>query len=168
MPLPAYATDECFALAFDEVVVPLARAFRPDLIVAQLGVDAHHDDPQTELGLTMPGYRSLVRGIIGLADELCDGRLAALGGGGYHIVEVVPLAWTWVLAELGGVQLGDEVPEAWRAHVRSRLDCEPPTSMGERDRFDSPAERAERVLELTAERVREVRVAVFPHHGLTP
>ncbi len=86
VPLPAYATDECFSLAFDEVVVPLARAFRPDLIVAQLGVDAHHDDPQTELGLTIPGYRSLVRGIIGLADELCDGRLAALGGGGYHIV----------------------------------------------------------------------------------
>lgn len=168
VPLPAYATDECFSLAFDEVVVPLARAFRPDLIVAQLGVDAHHDDPQTELGLTIPGYRSLVRGIIGLADELCDGRLAALGGGGYHICEVVPLAWTWLLAELGGVQLGDDVPETWRLHVRSRMECEPPTSMGERDRFDSPAERAERVLELTAERVREVRAAVFPHNGLTP
>ena len=80
VPLPAYATDECFEVAFDEVVVPLARAFGPDIIVAQLGVDAHHADPQTELGLTLPGYRRLVRGIIGLADELCDGRLAALGG----------------------------------------------------------------------------------------
>ncbi len=83
-----------------DVVAPLARAFRPDIIVAQLGVDAHYSDPQTELALTLPGYRALVRGIIGLADELCEGRLAALGGGGYHIVDVVPLAWTWVLAEL--------------------------------------------------------------------
>lgn len=168
VPLPAFATDECFALAFGDVVAPLAHAFRPDIVVAQLGVDAQHDDPQTELGLTLPGYRSLVRGIIGLADELCDGRLAALGGGGYHIVRVVPLAWAWVMAELGGVQLSDEVPEVWRAKVRSRLGGEPPRSMGERDRFDSPAERAERVLAQTAERVSEVREAVFPHHGLVP
>ena len=40
VPLPLGATDECFALAFNDVVVPLARAFRPDVIVAQLGVDA--------------------------------------------------------------------------------------------------------------------------------
>jgi acetoin utilization protein AcuC len=168
VPLPAYATDECFALAFDQVVVPAARAFQPDIIVAQLGVDAHHDDPQTELGMTIPGYRSLVRGIIGLADELCDGRLAALGGGGYHIVEVVPLAWTWLMATLGSVELSDEVPEVWREHVRSRLGCEPPHSMGAHDHFESPPERAERVLELTAERVREAREAVFPHLGIAP
>lgn len=168
VPLPAYATDECFAIAFDEVVVPLARAFHPDIIVAQLGVDAHHDDPQTELGLTIPGYRSLVRGIMGLADELCEGRLAALGGGGYHIVDVVPLAWTWLMAELSGVELADEVPESWREHVRSRLDCEPPLSMGAHDRFNSPPERAARVLELTWLRVEELKVAVFPHLGLAP
>lgn len=168
VPLPAYATDECFALAFGEVVVPLARAFMPDLIVAQLGADAHHADPQTELGLTMPGYRSLVRGIIGLADELCAGSLVALGGGGYHIVDVVPLAWTWVLAELGGAELSDEVPETWREHVRSRLECEPPRSMGKDDHFDSPPERAANVLALTEKQVRDVRASVFGHHGLTP
>jgi len=166
VPLPPFATDECFALAFDEVVAPLARAFRPDVVVAQLGVDAHHADPQTDLGLTLPGYRSLVRGLMGLADELCEGRLAALGGGGYHIVEVVPLAWAWVLAELMGRDIADEVPEAWLAPVRSRLGFEPPHSMGARDRFDSPPETADNVLALTAERVREVREAVFPYHGL--
>lgn len=167
VPLPAYATDQCFALAFDEVVAPLARAFGPDIIVAQLGVDAHHADPQTELGLTIPGYRRLVCGIIELADEICEGRLAALGGGGYHIVDVVPLAWTWVLAELGGVALPDQIPDDWRTHVRGRLDCEPPTSMGAHDAFESPEERDVRVMELTRLRVEEVRAAVFPHHGLT-
>ena len=168
VPLPAYATDECFVAAFDEVVVPLAEAFAPDIVVAQLGVDAHHADPQTDLGLTIPGYRSLVRRIVDLADQVCEGRLAALGGGGYHIVEVVPLAWTWVMAYLGGVELGDEVPEVWRDHVRSSLGCEPPVSMGENDRFDSPAERAQNVLELTRRRIMEVRKEVFPHHGLVP
>jgi acetoin utilization protein AcuC len=168
VPLPAYATDECFALAFERVVVPLAKAFRPDIMVAQLGVDAHHADPQTELGLTLPGYRDLVRGIIGLADELCDGRLAALGGGGYHVVEVVPRAWAWVMAELADVSISDEVPESWRAGVRARLGGDPPRSMGATDRYESPQERADNVLALTAERVREARAAIFPHHGLEP
>lgn len=166
VPLPSYATDECFALVFNDVVAPLARAFRPDVIVAQLGADAQHQDPQTELGLTLPGYRSLVRGIIGLADELCGGRLVALGGGGYHVVDVVPLAWSWVMAELSGVELPDEVPQAWRERVRERLGCEPPRSMGAHDSFDVAPERATNVLELTSGVVGEVRSAIFPYHGL--
>ena len=72
------------------------------------------------------------------------------------------------MAELSGIELDDSVPETWRSHVRSRLDCEPPHSMGALDRFDSPTERAQRVLALTAERIKETRAAVFPHHGLVP
>jgi acetoin utilization protein AcuC len=166
VPMPIDATDECFQLAFDRVLAPLARAFGPDVIVAQLGADAHHDDPQTDLGLTLPGYRALVTGIIGLADELCDGRLAALGGGGYHIVEVVPLAWTWVMATLLGVELADEVPESWRDHVRALLGGEPPRSLGAHDRYELAPAQAARALELTQIAVAEVRSAVFPRHGL--
>jgi acetoin utilization protein AcuC len=166
VPLPPYATDACFALAFESVVVPLSRAFRPDLVVAQLGVDAHYSDPLTDLGLTLPGYRWLVRGIVSLADELCDGRLAAVGGGGYRIVEVVPPAWAWVMAELSGVRLRDEVPEAWRTRVRSRTNADPPRSMGEHDALDSPALREDSLLAMTEETIRDVRAAVFPHHGL--
>lgn len=168
VPLPPQATDACFALAFEQVAAPLARAFGPDLIVAQLGVDSHHADPLTDLGLTLPGYRSLVRGIVALADEVCGGRLAALGGGGYRIVDVVPPAWAWVMAELGGRELPDEVPESWRAIVRERAHCEPPASMGACDRFPVSAADEASLLAMTAEQVRQTRAAVFPHHGLTP
>jgi len=168
VPMPSFATDDCFALAFDDVVAPLARAFSPDVVVAQLGVDAHYADPQTDLGLTLPGYRSLVRKTISLADELCEGRLVALGGGGYHVVEVVPLAWTWVLAELSGMELSDEVPEDWRTRTQSRLGLEPPRSMGLCDSFSLPAQTAEKVLAATADVVRQTREAVFPLHGLVP
>jgi acetoin utilization protein AcuC len=168
VPLPMGATDECFELAFNEVVAPLATAFRPDVIVAQLGVDAHHRDPQTDLGLTLPGYRTLVSAIVELADELCAGRLAASGGGGYHLVDVVPLAWTWVMAELAGLELPDTVPDVWREHVRARLGCEPPSSMGACDRVGTPPETAAELLALTAEQVRATREAVFGHHRLVP
>ena len=168
VPMPAFATDDCYRLAFDEVVAPLARAFAPDVIVAQLGVDAHHDDPQTDLGMTLPGYRDLVTRIVALADELCGGRLAALGGGGYHVVEVVPRAWTWVMAELMGIELSDEVPESWRRHVCELLESESPRSLGATDRYDLPAEQAASVLEQTEVAVREAREALFALHGLTP
>lgn len=168
VPLPSRATDDCFELAFSEVVEPLARAFAPDVIVAQLGVDAHYADPQTELGLTLPGYRSLVRKTIALADELCAGRLVALGGGGYHAVEVVPLAWTWVLAALLGIELADDVPDAWREGTRSRLGLEPPSSMGLKDSYEVDAETAEKLMAATAEVVAETRAAVFGYHGLAP
>ncbi len=168
VPLPRGATDACFALAMHEVVDPLARAFEPDVIVAQVGVDAHYSDPQTDLGMTLPGYRSVVGDIVSLADELCEGRLAALGGGGYHIVEVVPLAWTWTMSRLLGVELPDAVPEPWRELVRSSLGVEPPTSLGAHDRHEVPAEQADLALALTRDTVREVRALVFPHHGLRP
>lgn len=168
VPMPTFATDACYRLAFDATVVPLARAFAPDVIVAQLGVDAHHDDPQTDLGMTLPGYHDLVRRIIALADELCEGRLAALGGGGYHIVEVVPLAWTWVMAELLGVELDDEVPESWRTHVCETIGHEPPRSLGATDGFELPPEQAASVLEQTEATVREVRELLFPIHGIRP
>lgn len=168
VPLPPYATDECFERAFERVVAPLVRAFGPDVMVAQLGVDAHHADPQTDLGLTLPGFRRLVNGIIDLAEETCEGRLVTLGGGGYHIVEVVPLAWTWVLARLREVDICEGLPEGWREHVRSVVGHEPPRSLGADDEFESPPERAAAVLALTEQAIAQVRAAVFPHHGLVP
>ncbi len=168
VPMPAFATDECYRRAFDEVVVPLARAFAPDVIVAQLGADAHHADPQTDLGLTLPGYRDLVRRVVALADELCDGRLAALGGGGYHIVDVVPLAWTWVMAELLGEELDEAVPEAWRTHVCGLLEMDAPRDLGASDRYELPPEQEAAVLEETAASIAEARAVLFPVHGLEP
>jgi acetoin utilization protein AcuC len=135
VPLPPLATDACYRLAFEEAVVPLARRFAPDLVVAQFGADAHHDDPLTDLGLTLAGHRWLVRGTIALADELCDGRLVALGGGGYAWEHVVPRAWAALAADLAGSALPDPLPEAWRARVRERAHAEPPLRLSD-DSFE--------------------------------
>lgn len=167
VPMPPLATDECYRLAFDEVVAPLVRAFAPDVIVAQLGVDAHYADPLTDLAMTLPGYRDIVRRIMALSEELCAGRLLAIGGGGYHVVEVVPRAWTWVMAELIGIELDDRLPERWREHVcETTGTCDPPTSLGATDRFDLPEDQATAALEQTAVAIEEVRAAVFTRNGL--
>ena len=115
VPMPPGADDACYQLAFEQVVEPAVAAFRPDVIVAQLGADGHRDDPLTQLGLSVAGHQSLVRNIAHLADAVCEGRLAATGGGGYDAFSAVPRIWTCALAELLGVALDEHLPTTWRS-----------------------------------------------------
>jgi acetoin utilization protein AcuC len=119
VPLPPYANGECYRLAFVEAVVPAVRAFRPDVVVAQCGADAHHSDPLTHLALTLPDFRDLYERIISLAEELCGGRIVAMGGGGYSWASVVPRAWTLLAAALVGEELPAPLPAEWLARVRA-------------------------------------------------
>lgn len=115
--MPPEADDECYALAFGRVIAPAIRAFAPDAIVVQCGADAILEDPLSHLGLSLAGYRSLVRSIVGLADEVCEGRIAACGGGGYAWWSAVPLAWTSVMAELLGAAVPPSLPARWREEL---------------------------------------------------
>ncbi len=96
IPMPMYAGNEDYISAFEEIVPPVFEWFKPQVVVAQLGIDAHYSDPLTSLNVTMEGYAYMVERIVGLANKYSQGRLLALGGGGYNL-EVVPLAWTSVL-----------------------------------------------------------------------
>jgi len=57
----------------------------------------------------------------------------ALGGGGYAVIDVVPLVWCHVLAiaQHRGISPLAPVPPAWRLHVREVLDHEPPELMSD-------------------------------------
>jgi acetoin utilization protein AcuC len=145
VPLPPMATDACYRLAFDEVVAPRTVTFAPDLIVAQCGADAHHDDPLTTLGMTLAGHRWLAVSIAALADDVCRGRLVALGGGGYGWENVVPRAWTNVAAALAGVDLAEALPAAWREQAERVSGVTPPFELTT-DRFEVEPVTEERLL----------------------
>lgn len=120
LPLPPFSGDAEYRRAFDEVVAPAVRAFRPDAIVAQCGVDHHHADPLAHMRTTLPLYPDLWRGLHALADELCGGRLVALGGGGYDPFTAPPRAWALLAAKLAGVAVADPLPEDWVTHARGQ------------------------------------------------
>ena len=44
LPLAPYTDDEIYHEAFGQIVPPLVRAFEPDVIVTQLGIDTYHSD----------------------------------------------------------------------------------------------------------------------------
>jgi acetoin utilization deacetylase AcuC-like enzyme len=85
LPLPMGSTDSTYLFAFDTLVVPRLRAFRPELIIIALGVDASQFDPNGRQLVTMAGFHALAERTRALADELCGGRLLIVQEGGYNI-----------------------------------------------------------------------------------
>ncbi len=85
---------------------PLLREFAPDVLVTQQGCDSHRDDPLAHLALSVDGQRASYLALHDLAHEVADGRWVAFGGGGYAVVDVVPRAWTHLLAVVSGSPLG--------------------------------------------------------------
>jgi acetoin utilization protein AcuC len=129
--LPPGTDDAGWLRAFHAVVPPLVREFVPDILVTQHGCDSHFEDPLAHLMLSVDGQRAAYLTLHELAHSICQGRWLATGGGGYAIVDVVPRAWTHLLAIVGGspVDPQTEVPSAWREHVESTLGKRPPAVM---------------------------------------
>ncbi|MFX0593769.1 acetoin utilization protein AcuC [Melissospora conviva] len=122
LPLPPGVEDSAWLRAFHAVVPSVLRAFRPQILITQCGADSHRSDPLADLRLSVDGQRAAHLALRDLAEELCDGRWVATGGGGYALVEVVPRAWTHLLATVTGQPLdpATATPNAWRKLARKR------------------------------------------------
>lgn len=103
VPLPAGTGDTGYQHVFDEILLPLARRFKPQLILASAGYDAHWADPLGMMLLSVSGYASMVRTLVTLAGELCAGRLVLTLEGGYNL-EALALS----IAATFSMLLGDE------------------------------------------------------------
>jgi len=88
VPMPAGCGDAEYVGAFQRILVPVARAFRPDFMLVSCGFDAHVEDPLASMRVTGAGFSALAAIVRHLADELCGGRLAFLLEGGYALVGV--------------------------------------------------------------------------------
>ena len=177
--LPA-ATDDLWLRGFHAVVPGALRAFEPEIIVLQAGCDSHREDPLADLSLTVDGHRSSYLEMVALADELCEGRLIAIGGGGYELVRVVPRSWTHLIAAVLGVPLDPHtaVPESWQsmAHRFTVPERVPQTmSDGESPTY-TPWEPAgadrgagiDRSLSRLDQSILDTRRSVYPLLGLDP
>jgi acetoin utilization deacetylase AcuC-like enzyme len=85
IPLPAGCGDPEYVGAFQRILVPVARAFRPEMILVSCGFDAHADDPLASMEVSGDGYRAMARIVHELATELCGGRQVHLLEGGYAL-----------------------------------------------------------------------------------
>jgi acetoin utilization protein AcuC len=169
--LPAGTGDAGWLRAFDAIVPPLLRSFKPTVLVSQHGCDSHRLDPLAHLELTVDAQRYTQVMLHDLAHELCDGRWLSTGGGGYALVQVVPRTWTHLLAIAAGEPLdpATATPARWRELARSLVGETAPLSMTDGApasylSFASgidPGDPVDRAIMRT-------RAAAFAAHGLLP
>lgn len=103
-PLLPGATDEDFDFVIAEVLDPLVRAYRPDIIVTEIGVDSLRDDPLTLLDWSLAGLDRFLDWTIGM-----NLPWLALGGGGYRRWNVIR-GWSLVWARMIGTALPERRP----------------------------------------------------------
>ncbi len=84
LPVPGGSGDAVFGSLVEHVVVPLARAYEPRLILVSAGYDAHRDDPLADGAVTEEGYRTMTRSLRRVADEL-GAPVGVVLEGGYEL-----------------------------------------------------------------------------------
>jgi len=95
LPMEPGSEDDAFHRAWPQVE-ELLRAARPQIILLQAGADSVAGDPITHMRFTPAAHRHATERLCRLADEFCDGRIIATGGGGYNRRNLA-LAWNEVL-----------------------------------------------------------------------
>ncbi|MDD5559345.1 acetoin utilization protein AcuC [Candidatus Methylomirabilis sp.] len=157
IPLPSSADDEIFLWCFNEVIPPLIDAFQPDILVTQLGIDAHRTDPLSHVGISLGAFVQTVRRLKGVCD-----RWVALGGGGYDLRNVAR-AWTAAWAIMNDREPPALLPESFLARHGG-------LGFSDLTFIDAPAiiegKAKARAWEEARETVGLLRQLVFPRHGI--
>jgi acetoin utilization deacetylase AcuC-like enzyme len=79
-----WGDEECLRV-FNEVLVPVARRFQPQLILVSAGFDAHWADQLAMMRVTITGFAQMAMILKELAAELCQGHLVFTLEGGYNL-----------------------------------------------------------------------------------
>lgn len=98
IPLPPNSTDKT-AKALWKTAEDFIEKFKPEFILFQCGADSLEGDPITQLKLTSKFHGYVATRLSLLATKHCNGKLLAMGGGGYNL-DNIKSAWNDVIDEL--------------------------------------------------------------------
>ena len=109
VPLPPGSGVGAYLTAFERIVLPALRRFRPEMIVVCSGFDASALDPLGRMMLHSEAYREMTKMLMQAADDLCGGRLAMSHEGGYS-ASYVPYCGLAVMEQLSGIKTAIDDP----------------------------------------------------------
>jgi acetoin utilization protein AcuC len=81
--MPPGATDEIFFNYWPKIADFLQR-HQPEFIILQCGADCMAGDPLTHLRYSSQVHYQTAKNMREYAETVCQGRVLALGGGGYN------------------------------------------------------------------------------------
>ncbi|MBN1366980.1 MAG: histone deacetylase [Dehalococcoidales bacterium] len=85
VPMPAASGDHEYHTVFEKIIVPVAKRYKPQLIMVSAGYDIHWSDELAQMQVTTTGIADIVRFIKQLADEFCQGKIVIALEGGYNL-----------------------------------------------------------------------------------
>lgn len=157
VPLPIGTCDKSYLAVFNEIVIPLAKSYDPDIFVLQLGMDALAGDLLAHLELTNNVHAEIVEKILGF-----NRPVLATGGGGYHVDNTVR-GWALIWTVLCGLSQGNDLNLGMGGTMLQSTEW----AGGLRDRVLSVNEaHCEAVEAATHETVQLLTQLVFPHHDI--
>jgi acetoin utilization protein AcuC len=157
VPLPAGTDDTVYSAAFNEIVPPLLSAYKPDVIVLELGMDVLSFDPLAHFKMTNNAFADLLPLVMQAGVPFL-----AVGGGGYN-PQATARGWALLWTVLCGIEPksdmsigmgGDFLGNAeWDAGLRDK-------------RIYALGDDRERIAREAAATVEYIQKTVFPIHGI--
>ncbi|MFF5995175.1 class II histone deacetylase [Lysinibacillus sp. KU-BSD001] len=109
IPLPAGTGDAGYIAAFESIIAPIVRDFKPELILISAGQDPGMFDPLGRMNMTAKGFGEITKIMLQLADEVCDSRIVFVHEGGYSNA-YVPFCTLRIIEEMSGIYTDVEDP----------------------------------------------------------
>ncbi|MFH2122171.1 MAG: histone deacetylase [Pseudomonadota bacterium] len=85
VPLPGYQGDVDYATIFNDLIVPIGREYKPQLLLVSAGFDIYKGDPLGAMEVSAQGFAYMTRTLVQLAEKVCRGRLLVTLEGGYNL-----------------------------------------------------------------------------------
>jgi acetoin utilization deacetylase AcuC-like enzyme len=106
LPMPMGCGDGEYAHLYREIVVPIGRAFDPELVLVSAGFDASLGDPLAGMRVTAAGFAELAGACLETASGAAGGRAVFVLEGGYDLDALSAGG-----ASVAGQLLGDPRPK---------------------------------------------------------
>jgi acetoin utilization deacetylase AcuC-like enzyme len=112
LPLPPGMGDEEYARVYREFVVPIGRAFDPQLVIVSAGFDPHEGCPIAPMRVTARGFAEIAQSCLEVAAGAARGRAIFVLEGGYNLegIAASAAAVMRILLGRGGERLDGQSP----------------------------------------------------------
>ncbi len=103
-PFPARSGEEVYLAAFDQVILPIARQYKPELVLISAGYDGHFSDLLCSMLLRARSYVEMATRLQDLAASFCGGKMMASLEGGYNL-DGIAISITDTIAVMAGEEI---------------------------------------------------------------
>ena len=86
VPLSAHGGDGEYRSAFERILLPIAEAYAPELVLVSAGFDASARDPLAQMDLSDDAFGWMAQALAQVADRSAGGRIGLVLEGGYDLV----------------------------------------------------------------------------------